>query len=118
MELNFKKYIDKSGLTQTKIAEMTGLSFPTINSLYKGSSKSIYFDTLEKLCNILKCTPNDLFGYKANEYDNIQSFNNRSLNYYMRMMSSKDDQVNFTTITNNDGEEFLVPCIPIKKDND
>lgn len=60
MKLNFKNIIDKLGLKQTEVAEKTGLSYPTINALYNGTAKSIYLDTLEKLCEVLNCTPNDV----------------------------------------------------------
>ncbi len=115
MKLNFKKYIDKSNLTQTKIAELTGLSFPTINSLYKGSSKSIYFDTLEKLCDILQCTPNDLLEIDSNIHDNNRESNARLLQYKnMLNQSLLGEQLTLKTITTEDGNKFLVPCIPIE----
>lgn len=115
MKLNFKKYIDKSNLTQTKIAELTGLSFPTINSLYKGSSKSIYFDTLEKLCDILQCTPNDLLEIDSNIHDNKRESNARLLQYKnMLNQSLFGEQLTLETITTEDGNKFLVPCIPIE----
>lgn len=118
MKLNFKKYIDKSSLTQTKIAELTGLSFPTINSLYKGSSKSIYFDTLEKLCNILQCTPNDLLEIDSNIHDNNRKLNARLLQYEdMFNQSLFDNQLTLKTITTEDGNKILVPCIPIEDNN-
>lgn len=115
MKLNFKKYIDKSNLTQTKIAELTGLSFPTINSLYKGNSKSIYFDTLEKLCDILQCTPNDLLEIDSNIHDNNRESNARLLQYKnMLNQSLLGEQLTLETITTEDGNKFLVPCIPIE----
>lgn len=115
MKLNFKKYIDKSNLTQTKIAELTGLSFPTINSLYKGSSKSIYFDTLEKLCDILQCTPNDLLEIDSNIHDNKRESKARLLQYKnMLNQSLFGEQLTLETITTEDGNKFLVPCIPIE----
>lgn len=60
MRLNFKQLIDTSGLTQTQIAKELNVSYPTINNLYNGTAKSIYFDKLEELCNLLHCTPNDV----------------------------------------------------------
>ncbi len=118
MKLNFKKYIDKSNFTQTKIAELTGLSFPTINSLYKGNSKSIYFDTLEKLCDILQCTPNDLLEIDCNIHDNNRESNARLLQYKnMLNQSLLGEQLTLKTITTEDGNKFLVPCIPIEDNN-
>ena len=117
MKLNFKKYIDRSNLTQTKIAELTGLSFPTINSLYKGNSKSIYFDTLEKLCDILQCTPNDLLEIDSNIHDNRESY--ARLLQYKNMLNQSllGEQLTLKTITTEDGNKFLVPCIPIEDNN-
>lgn len=66
MKLNFKNIIDKLGLKQTEVAEKTGLSYPTINALYNGTAKSIYLDTLEKLCEVLHCTPNDVLVMDTN----------------------------------------------------
>lgn len=66
MKLNFKKIIDTSGLTQTQIAKELNVSYPTINNLYNGTAKSIYFDKLEELCNLLHCTPNDVLIMDAN----------------------------------------------------
>ncbi|MEO2248413.1 helix-turn-helix domain-containing protein [Staphylococcus saprophyticus] len=38
----------------------TNLSRTTISNLYNGYSDGIKFDTLEKLCELFSCTPNDL----------------------------------------------------------
>lgn len=75
MKLDFKKFIDKSGLTQTQIAKELNVSYPTINNLYNGTAKSIYFDKLEELCNLLNCTPNDvlIMAKQHEEKDNSET---------------------------------------------
>ena len=47
-------------LTQRDVAQATGLSQKTLSSLETGASKGIDFATLAKLCDFLKCTPNEL----------------------------------------------------------
>lgn len=47
-------------LTQRDIAQATGLSQKTLSALETGASKGIDFATLAKLCDFLKCTPNEL----------------------------------------------------------
>lgn len=47
-------------LTQRDIAQATGLSQKTLSALETGASKGIDFATLAKLCDFLRCTPNDL----------------------------------------------------------
>lgn len=46
--------------TQREIALSTGLSQKTLSALETGASKGIEFSTISKLCDFLKCTPNDL----------------------------------------------------------
>lgn len=45
------------------VVKLTGIDRHTINKIYKGETKSISFDTLDKLCFALDCTTNDLFKY-------------------------------------------------------
>ena len=46
-----------------EIVTLTGISWKTIYNIYNDKTKSIEFDTLDKLCFALDCTPNDLFRY-------------------------------------------------------
>ena len=54
----YEKYLDKRD-----IVKLTGIDRHTINNICKNKTKSIKFDTLDKLCKALGCTPNDLFPY-------------------------------------------------------
>lgn len=45
------------------IVKITGLDNHTVRSLYKAETVRITFDTLNKLCYALECTPNDLLKY-------------------------------------------------------
>ncbi len=47
-------------LTQREVSLATGLSQKTLSALETGSSKGVEFATLAKLCQFLKCMPNDL----------------------------------------------------------
>ena len=38
-----------------------GVGFPHLyGNLYNGKTERIYFDTLERICKVLECTPNDI----------------------------------------------------------
>lgn len=50
----------------------TNLSRTTISNLYNNYSDGIKFDTLEKLCTLFNCTPNDLFKITYLEIENIK----------------------------------------------
>ena len=43
------------------VHDKTKLSRTTISNLYNNYSDGIKIDTLEKLCTLFNCTPNDLF---------------------------------------------------------
>lgn len=47
-------------LTQREVSLATGLSQKTLSALETGASKGVDFSTLAKLCQFLKCAPNDL----------------------------------------------------------
>ena len=47
-------------LTQREVALATGLSQKTLSALETGSSKGVEFSTIARLCQFLKCSPNDL----------------------------------------------------------
>ena len=38
-----------------------GLSYQNFNRIVNGQTKSIKFENLKAICDILECTPNDLF---------------------------------------------------------
>ena len=41
--------------------QMGGMSYQNFNKMANGQTKGIRFETLEILCQVLECTPNDLF---------------------------------------------------------
>ncbi len=50
----------RKDISQTKIAELTGLSRATINRLWRGHGvNSVEFSTLEKIAEVLECSPLD-----------------------------------------------------------
>lgn len=53
------------------VHERTNLSRTTISNLYNGYSDGIKFDTLEKLCELFSCTPNDLIKVNDLKFNDI-----------------------------------------------
>ena len=56
-------YMAIKKLEKRDIIKMTGIDRHTLNNVYKDRTKGIEFETLNKLCFALDCTPNDLFRY-------------------------------------------------------
>ena len=61
---NLSVLLAERRLTVTKVAQDTGLSRTTLTALTTRSAKGIQFDTLNRLCQYLKVTPDALFIYR------------------------------------------------------
>ena len=55
------KTMKKNGVTTYTLIYKHGFSAYTITNLRR--NKSITMNTLEKLCSVLKCTPNDIVAF-------------------------------------------------------
>ena len=86
MRLNIKQKVDEKGLNKNQLSKLLQLGYVATCNLYEGKTERIYFDTLERLCKVLDCTPNDiiisddpqmqrLFSYysKLNDFNNNKS---------------------------------------------
>lgn len=60
MRLNIKNLVDAKGLNKHQFAQLIQVSYPAACNLYDGKTERIYFDTLERICKVLECTPNDI----------------------------------------------------------
>ena len=61
---NLSVLLAERRLTLSKVAQDTGLSRTTLTALTGRSAKGIQFDTLDRLCQYLKVTPDALFIYR------------------------------------------------------
>lgn len=55
------KTMEEKGMTQYRLIK-NGIDNKTLDSLMK--NKNITLQTMEKLCRILQCTPNDIVRFK------------------------------------------------------
>jgi putative transcriptional regulator len=53
--------------TIQSVHEATGLNRNTISNLYNEKVKRVDYETLERLCKMLKCQPGDLLEYIPEE---------------------------------------------------
>lgn len=60
MKLDIKAQLERVGISRYELSRRTGISYPAIDTIYKGNSSSIRLNTLEVLCEELRCTPNDI----------------------------------------------------------
>lgn len=60
MKISITKQLKDKGMTRYELAKRIGVTYPTIDNIYKGTSTSIKFEILEAICKELSCTPNDI----------------------------------------------------------
>ena len=53
----------KKGLNCNELAQLVGVSAPSMSLLKTGRARAIPFTTLNKICEVLECTPEDILIY-------------------------------------------------------
>ena len=61
MKLRILEILKEKGKTKYRLNMQLGMSFQNCNNMVYNKTQSIKFSTLQALCEILECTPNDLF---------------------------------------------------------
>ena len=58
--INLDVEMAKNKISLTDLSQKVGISMTNLSLLKTGKVKGIRFDTLEKICKILKCRPGDI----------------------------------------------------------
>ena len=61
MRLRILDILQEKGKSKYWLYIQLGLSYQNFNRIVNNETGSIKFDNLQALCDILECTPNDLF---------------------------------------------------------
>ena len=75
---NLSEILGRKRLKISNVIKETGITRPTLTSLYYDKSKGINFDTLNTLCNNLDITPGELFTFCPADISEIKV---NSINY-------------------------------------
>lgn len=59
-KVNIKDKLQEKGLNKNQFAKLIQIGYPAACALHDGSTARISFETLEKICIVLECTPNDI----------------------------------------------------------
>ena len=62
--INLDVQLAKRKMKLKELSDLVGISVQNLSVLKTGKAKAIRFTTLEKLCQILECTPADLIEYR------------------------------------------------------
>lgn len=61
MHFRILEILKEKGKTRYWLYNQMGLSYQNFNKIINNKTISIKFENLQALCDILECTPNDLF---------------------------------------------------------
>lgn len=61
IKMNVQKLLDEKGKTRYWLVKEMQTTYKTVNKLCDNTLTGLQLETIEKLCSILDCTPNDLF---------------------------------------------------------
>jgi len=64
VQMNLEKLLKQRGKSKYWLVQELGSNYTVINKMIANNITGIRFDTMEKLCNLLDCTPNELFTIK------------------------------------------------------
>ncbi len=67
MKLRVLEILEDKNKTKYWLYKQMGMSYQNFNKMINNETKSIRFENLEALCQILECTPNDILGYDKNQ---------------------------------------------------
>ena len=67
IEIRIDKLLGNRGRSFYWLAKETGISYTTLSRLKKGRALGINFETLEKICKVLKCKPGDVLSHTNTE---------------------------------------------------
>lgn len=61
VKLNAINLLKEKGKTKYWLYKQLGMSYQNFNKMINNETKSIQYENIDAMCNILDCTPNELF---------------------------------------------------------
>ena len=65
VQLNVLSLLERNGKTKYWLYKQLGMSHQNFNKMVNNETKSIRYENIEALCQLLECTPNELFRFEA-----------------------------------------------------
>ena len=78
MRLRVIDILKEKGKTKYWLYIQMGLSYQNFSRIINNQTTAIKFDNLKALCDILDCTPNDLFDEYCNRFRQFRNISERS----------------------------------------
>lgn len=61
IQLDVLRLLEERGKSRYWLYKQLGMSYQNFNRMVHNETRSIRYENIEALCQILECTPNDLF---------------------------------------------------------
>lgn len=65
--LNVLPLLEQRGKTKYWLYKQLGMSYQNFSRMVNNETKSIRYDNIEALCQLLECTPNQLFHFSEDD---------------------------------------------------
>lgn len=126
MKISIQNKLREMNMSKAELSRKLEVSYPTVLEICNGTAISIRLDTLEKLCNILQCTPNDILTFENNSNawyykiitDKQENFKQRIIEYLDQLQHLNHDNINISILTDKDGNDIAVPTIQLKSNKE
>lgn len=86
---NLNKYIERTGISQKELAEIIGVSAPTMND-YTKAKKFPRIDKIEKMANYFGILKSDLIEEKTEEHKGMQKKNDALTDIIFKMRTDEE----------------------------
>lgn len=63
LKLNVLEILENKGKSKYWLFQQLDMTYTNFNNIITNKTKSIKYANIEKFCELLECTPNDLFTY-------------------------------------------------------
>ena len=74
LKINIQDKLKEKGLNKNQFAKLAQIGYPAACALYDGKTTKISFDTLESVCKVLECTPNDILSSDDPTYQRLITY--------------------------------------------
>ncbi|MDO4173530.1 MAG: helix-turn-helix transcriptional regulator [Eubacteriales bacterium] len=69
VHLNVLELLQKRGHTKYWLYKQLGMSYQNFNRMVNNQTSSIRYENIEAICQLLECTPNELFSFDEDTFD-------------------------------------------------
>lgn len=60
LRINIQKKLSEKKMNKNQFSKLMQIGYPAACALYDGTTTRISFETLENICKVLNCTPNEI----------------------------------------------------------